>query len=155
MGYIRISWPDSQKYTSLPESVLETLEEEEVIVFGNDCDILIDEDEIEEVDRLCEVSDEEEESELPEDIKTKISALAEKYSEKYPHDEDVSEDCLLKTPIPLASRKSNVYAFYVWQNWIYLLDDDGADIDPNDVEVEFLEKFIEYISDENNVTVEN
>ena len=152
MGYVRISWPDSQKYTSLPESVLESFEETEVIVFGNDGAILIDEDEIEEIDRLCEVSDETEESDLPEDIKTKISALAEKYSSE---EEDVSEDCLLKTPIPLASRKSNVYAFYVWQNWIYLLDDDGADIDPNDVEVEFLERFIEYISDENNVTVEN
>lgn len=154
MGYVRISWPDSQKYTSLPESVLEPLEEEGVIVFGNDADILIDEDDIEAVDNLCETiaAEETEESDLPEDIKTKISALAEKYSSE---EEDVSEDCLLKTPIPLASRKSNVYAFYVWQNWIYLLDDDGADIDPNDVEVEFLERFIEYISDENNVTVEN
>lgn len=150
MGYIKISWPDSQKYSSLPENVLETFEEEGIIIFGNSGSILIDEDEIEEVDRLCEVSDEEEESELPEDIKEDISSLAEKYSDenKYPG------DIILKKEIPLESRDSNVYGFYVYQGWIYLLDDVGADIDPNDVEVEFLEEFVHYISDENNVTSE-
>jgi hypothetical protein len=37
---------------------------------------------------------------------------------------------------------------------VYLLDDEGMDIDPKNVETEFLEKFINYVSDEGNLNVQ-
>ena len=76
-----------------------------------------------------------------------IKSLAKKYS-------SAKGDLELKSPIHLESRNSDVYAFYVYQGWIYLLDEDGADIDPYDVEEEFLKTFTDYIADERNV-VEN
>lgn len=158
MSYIKISWPDSQKYTSLPEGILENLEADDVIIFGEEAgDILIDEDEIESLDELVEMYDgaEDEDSfelpELPENIKEDIRSLADKYSKKNGYDGDIN----LKKEIYLPSRESNVIAFYVYQNWIYLLDDEGADIDPNDVEIEFLEKFTDYIADERNTYTED
>jgi len=80
-------------------------------------------------------------------MKEDILSLAEKYSSKNGYKGDLN----LKKPIPLASRGSNVCSFYVYENWIYLLDDDGYDMDPNDVEMEFLQKFTDYIADDRNV----
>jgi hypothetical protein len=69
------------------------------------------------------------------EICDKIKALAKKYKNR-------KDDIELDEDIPLKSRGSNVYAFYVYENWVYLLDDCGNDIDPRYVEVEFLEKFL-------------
>ena len=151
MSYIRVSWPDSQKYTELPEELLEQFEEEGLIVFGDDGSYLVDEDFIDELDRIIEEGiPEPGESELPEEMKEDIISLAKKYSSENGY----KGDLILKETMPLASRESNVYGFYVFQGWIYLLDDDGADIDPNDVEMEFLEKFTDYIADDRNVKPE-
>lgn len=84
------------------------------------------------------------------EMKADIKSLAEKYSSKNGYKGDI----ILKKPIFLESRGSLVYGFYVYNKWIYLLDDDGADIDPNDVEVEFLDKFTDYITDDRNVHLE-
>ena len=54
MAYIRVGWPDNQKYTKLTEEELEQYEEDEIIVFGTDGDYLIDEDYIDEIDEICE-----------------------------------------------------------------------------------------------------
>lgn len=76
-----------------------------------------------------------------------IKSLANKYSSTNGYKGDLN----LKKPIHLESRDSDVYAFYVYQGWIYLIDEDGADIDPYDVEEEFLKTFTDYIADERNV----
>lgn len=76
----------------------------------------------------------------------KIEGVAQKYS-------SVETDIELKENISLESRESEVYGFYVYEGWIYLLDDSGQDIDPNEVEIDFLEKFIEYVSNEENVNI--
>lgn len=155
MSYVKISWPDSQKYFSLPEDVLETLENEGTIVFADSGAILIDEDEIETVDGILETVEDEpdsfEESELPEDLKKEITAAAKKYSDKNKYDGDIC----LKKYVYLESRDSNVVAFYVWKEWIYLLTDDEMDVDLGDTEEEFVKTFLEYISDENNVYPED
>lgn len=54
MAYIRVGWPDNQKYTKLTDEELEQYEENEIIVFGTDGDYLIDEDYIDEIDDICE-----------------------------------------------------------------------------------------------------
>lgn len=54
MAYIRVGWPDNQKYTILTDEELEQYEEDEIIVFGTDGDYLIDEDYIDEIDEICE-----------------------------------------------------------------------------------------------------
>ena len=60
-------------------------------------------------------------------------------------------DIELKTPMEIPSRGEEVYAFYVDKNWIYLLLYDGRDVDPFDVEPEFLEKFIKAVTVEGNI----
>ena len=60
-------------------------------------------------------------------------------------------DIELKTPMEIPSRGEEVYAFYVYKNWIYLLLYDGRDVDPFDVEPEFLEKFMKSITVEGNI----
>lgn len=54
MAYIRVGWPDNQKYTKLTDEELEQYEADEIIVFGTDGDYLIDEDYIDEIDEICE-----------------------------------------------------------------------------------------------------
>ena len=84
---------------------------------------------------------------ISKELKAKIKALAKKYK-------DVDGDISLKNGIRLKSRRSNVCEFYIYKNWVYLLDDDGNDIDSNDVEEDFLESFLDYVSDENNLSFE-
>ena len=59
-------------------------------------------------------------------------------------------DIELKKELELPSRDDNVYGFYVYKNWVYLLTCDGRDVDPLYVEPEFLEQFIEAVNSEIN-----
>ena len=95
---------------------------------------------------LQELLDSEKESEIEKGLTLEddIKSLAKKYAH---HKGDIN----LKTPIHLESRNSEVHQFYVYDNWVYLLDDMGNDIDPYDVDEEFLKTFTDYISDERNV----
>lgn len=100
---------------------------------------------------LCDLleSKDASEKERGHEFKVKLEEIAQKYCLVGNNGTDIE----LNESIPLKSRDSEVYGFYVYQNWVYLLDDCGHDIDPNNVETEFLEKFIPYVEDENNITV--
>lgn len=106
---------------------------------------------MEEFTFLCDLLESKDDSERQrgEEIKKKIEELAEKYKDVGANGTDAE----LKETIPLETRDSEVYGFYVYNGWVYLLDDCGHDIDPKNVETEFLEKFIPYVEDENNITV--
>ena len=81
------------------------------------------------------------------ELKNRIKELAEKYK-------NVKGEIEFNENIPIESRGSEVYGFYVYQEWVYLLDDSGNDIDPMNVETEFLEKFTNYASDEGNINIQ-
>ena len=83
------------------------------------------------------------------EIQNRIQEIAKKYKKTN------GEEIELNEPMELKSRKSNVYAFYVFKKNIYLLDDMGNDIDPMNVETDFLEKFLTYVSNKENLSVEN
>jgi hypothetical protein len=83
------------------------------------------------------------------EIQNRIQEIAKKYKKTN------GEEIELNEPMELKSRKSNVYAFYVFKKNIYLLDDMGHDIDPMNVEVDFLEKFLTYVSNKVNLSIEN
>lgn len=83
------------------------------------------------------------------EIQNRIQEIAKKYKKTN------GEEIELNEPMELKSRKSNVYAFYVFKKNIYLLDDMGNDIDPMNVEVDFLEKFLTYVSNKENLSIEN
>lgn len=83
------------------------------------------------------------------EIQNRIQEIAKKYKKTN------GEEIELNEPMELKSRKSNVYAFYVFKKNIYLLDDMGHDIDPMNVEVDFLEKFLTYVSNKENLSIEN
>jgi hypothetical protein len=101
---------------------------------------------------LCDLLESKVDSEkqMGNEFNEKIRALAEKYKDLGGNGTDIE----LNESIPLESRGSKVYGFYVYQGWVYLLDDEGMDIDPKNVETEFLEKFINYVSDEGNLNVQ-
>jgi hypothetical protein len=80
-------------------------------------------------------------------LQSKIEDIAEKYRLAGNNGTDIT----LKENIFLETRDSEVYGFYVYNGWVYLLDDNGSDIDPKNVEISFLEKFIPYVMDENNL----
>jgi hypothetical protein len=82
------------------------------------------------------------------EIQNKIQEIAKKYKKTN------GDEIELNEPMELKSRKSNVYAFYVFKKNIYLLDDCGHDIDPMNVETDFLEKFLTYVSNEENLSIE-
>jgi hypothetical protein len=82
-------------------------------------------------------------------FKVRLEDIAKKYCLVGNNGTDIE----LNESIPLESRESEIYGFYVYEGWVYLLDDCGHDIDPNNVETEFLEKFIPYVMDENNLTL--
>jgi len=149
MAYIKFNKEESEKFLNIPKVTLETFTEDETVKINEDGTVEIDEDMVDILEDIAEETSHNiyEESELPEKVKDGLLGLMKTYSED---DGDIN----LKTPIALASRGSNVISFYIYNNWLYLLDDDGADIDPNDVEVEFLEKFIDYVSDTNNTEKE-
>lgn len=146
-GYIKYTPEEAkEKFGAIAEEVLNNFKEMEFIIVEEDGSYQVEKDMVEMIEDLANDygKDASEESELPENIVNDIVSLVQKYSGK-------SGDINLKKPMYLESRDSNVYAFYLFQNWIYLLDDEGSDIDPNDVELEFLESFLEYISDESNL----
>ena len=81
------------------------------------------------------------------ELQSKIEGIAEKYRLAGNNGTDI----MLKENMFLETRDSEVYGFYVYNGWVYLLDDNGSDIDPKNVETDFLEKFIPYVMDENNL----
>lgn len=145
MAYIKFNKEESERFLNIPKETLELFIKAEYIKINEDNTVDVDESIADIIGVMAAEGSRNmhEESELPDEIKDSLLALTKTYSE----DDGVIN---LKTPIYLDSRESNVIAFYVYNNWIYLLDDEGSDIDPNSVEVEFLEKFIDYISDTNN-----
>ena len=54
MGYIKVNWPDTQKYSALPHEQFEQYEEEGITVFFDEGDYLIDEDYLDEIDDICD-----------------------------------------------------------------------------------------------------
>ena len=54
MGYIKVSWPDNQRYSALTDEEFEQYEEDGAIVFCDEGDYLIDEDYIDEIDDICD-----------------------------------------------------------------------------------------------------
>ena len=168
MGYIKVSWPDNQKYSALTDEEFEQYEEDGIIVFCDEGDYLIDEDYIDEIDDICDArnsgyddcedtsdlvtlnsllsSDNKEELERGIKIKESIKDFAMSIEH-----ESKKGDIELKNLLELPSRDDNVYGFYVSENWVYLLTCDGRDVDPFDVEPEFLEKFIKAVTVEGNI----
>ena len=146
MAYIKFNKKESERFLNIPKETLELFIKAEYIKINEDSTVEVDESIADIIGVMAAERSRNmhEESELPDEIKDSLLALTKTYSED---DGDIN----LKTPIYLGSHESNVIAFYVYNNWIYLLDDEGSDIDPDSVEVEFLEKFIEYISDTNNI----
>ena len=160
MGYIRVNWPDSQKYSALTDEQFEQYEEDGIIVFCDEGDYLIDEEYIDEIDDICDArnagyedyedapdlvtlntllsSDNQEDVERGSKIKASLEKIAAAAVE--------AGDIELKNLLELPSRDDNVYGFYSHENWVYLLTCDGRDVDPLDVEPEFLEKFIEVVA---------
>ena len=164
MGYVKVSWPDSQKFAALTDDEFEQYEEDGIIIFGSDDSYLIDEDYIDEIDDICNSrisgcgEDEPDfitlnsllNSDSQEDIDrgTKIKDSLEKIAAN--DAASSAGDIELKKELELPSRDDNVYGFYVYKNWVYLLTCDGRDVDPLYVEPEFLEQFIEAVNSEIN-----
>ena len=168
MGYIRINWPDSQKFAALTDDEFEQYAEDDIIVFCDEGNYLIDEDYIDEINDICDArnsgydgcedesplvtlnsllsSDNKEELERGIKIKESIKDFAMSIEHK-----SKKGDIELKTPMEIPSRGEEVYAFYVYENWVYLLTCDGRDVDPFDVEPEFLEKFMKSVTVEGNI----
>ena len=165
MGYIKVSWPDNQKYSALTDEEFEQYEEDGIIVFCDEGDYLIDEDYIDEIDDVCDArnlgyddcedasdlvtlnrllsSDNKEELERGSKIKASLEKIAAAAVE--------ADGIKLKNLLELPSRDGSVYGFFGYENWVYLLTCDGRDVDPLDVEPEFLEKFIESVAVEGNI----
>ena len=163
MGYIKVNWPDSQKYSALTDEEFEQYEEDGIIIFGSDDSYLIDEDYIDEIDTICNSrisgcgedepdfitlnsllnSDSQEDIDRGNKIKESLEKIATSLASS---DGDIE----LKKELELPSRDDNVYGFYVYKNWVYLLTCDGRDVDPLYVEPDFLEQFIEAVNSEIN-----
>ena len=168
MGYIRVNWPDSQKYSALTDEEFEQYEEDGIIKFCDEGDYFIDEDYIDEIDNICDARnsgyddcEDEDTSDLvtldsllhsdnQEDLErgSKIKAALEKIATN--DAASSAGDIELKKPLELPSRDDDIYGFYVYKNWVYLLTCDGRDVDPLYVEPEFLEQFIEAVDSEIN-----
>ena len=163
MGYVKVGWPDSQKFAVLTDDEFEQYEEDGIIIFGSDDSYLIDEDYIDEIDAICNsrisgCADEEPDfetlnsllnSDKQEDVGrgNKIKESLEKIATTLASSDG---DIELKKELELPSRDDNVYGFYVYKNWVYLLTCDGRDVDPLYVEPDFLEQFIEAVNSEIN-----
>lgn len=168
MGYIKVSWPDNQKYSALTDEEFEQYEEDGIIVFCDEGDYLIDEEYIDEIDDICDARNAgyEDYEDAP-DLVTLYSLLSSDNKEELERGIKIKEsikdfamsiehkskkgDIELKTPMEIPSRGEEVYAFYVYKNWVYLLTCDGRDVDPFDVEPEFLEKFMKSVTVEGNI----
>ena len=168
MGYIKVSWPDNQKYSALTDEEFEQYKEDGIIEFCDEGDYLIDEDYIDEIDDICDARNAGyEDCEDASDLVTLSSLLSSDNKEELERGIKIKEsikdfamsiehkskkgDIKLKTPMEIPSRGEKVYAFYVYKNWVYLVTCDGRDVDPFDVEPEFLEKFMKTVTVEGNI----
>ena len=163
MGYVKVGWPDSQKFAVLTDDEFELYEEDNILVLDSDGNYLVDEDYIDEIDTICNSrisgcgedepdfitlnsllnSDSQEDVDRGNKIKESLEKIATSLASS-------AGDIELKKELELPSRDDNVYGFYVYKNWVYLLTCDGRDVDPLYVEPEFLEQFIEAVNSEKN-----
>lgn len=163
MGYVKVGWPDSQKFAVLTDDEFELYEEDNILVLDSDGNYLVNEDYIDEIDTICNSrisgcgedepdfitlnsllnSDSQEDVDRGNKIKESLEKIATSLASS---DGDIE----LKKELELPSRDDNVYGFYVYKNWVYLLTCDGRDVDPLYVEPEFLEQFIEAVNSEIN-----
>ena len=82
-----------------------------------------------------------------------LEELAKKYKSKSEPESGFSADIQLKKEF---KADVTVVSFYTYDNHIYCITDDGLDIDPLEhFTDEQMKEFIDYISDENNVSVED
>ena len=163
MGYVKVGWPYSQKFAVLTDDEFELYEEDNILVLDSDGNYLVNEDYADEIDAICNsrisgcAEDEPDfetlrsllNSDKQEDIDrgNKIKASLEKIATSLASS---AGDIELKKELELPSRDDNVYGFYVYKNWVYLLTCDGRDVDPLYVEPDFLEQFIEAVNTEIN-----
>ena len=163
MGYVKVGWPYSQKFAVLTDDEFELYEEDNILVLDSDGNYLVNEDYADEIDAICNsrisgcAEDEPDfetlrsllNSDKQEDIDrgTKIKESLEKIATTLASS---AGDIELKKELELPSRDDNVYGFYVYKNWVYLLTCDGRDVDPLYVEPDFLEQFIEAVNTEIN-----
>ena len=163
MGYVKVGWPYSQKFAVLTDDEFELYEEDNILVLDSDGNYLVNEDYADEIDAICNsrisgCADDEPDfetlssllnSDKQEDIDrgNKIKASLEKIATSLASS---AGDIELKKELELPSRDDNVYGFYVYKNWVYLLTCDGRDVDPLYVEPDFLEQFIEAVNNEIN-----
>lgn len=163
MGYVKVGWPYSQKFAVLTDDEFELYEEDNILVLDSDGNYLVNEDYADEIDAICNsrisgcAEDEPDfetlrsllNSDKQEDIDrgNKIKASLEKIATTLASS---AGDIELKKELELPSRDDNVYGFYVYKNWVYLLTCDGRDVDPLYVEPDFLEQFIEAVNTEIN-----
>lgn len=164
MGYVKVGWPDSQKFAVLTDDEFKLYEEDNILVLDSDGNYLVNEDYIDEIDTICNSrisgcgEDEPDfitlnsllNSDTQEDVDrgNKIKASLEKIATN--DAASSAGDIELKKELELPSRDDNVYGFYVYKNWVYLLTCDGRDVDPLYVEPDFLEQFIEAVNSEIN-----
>lgn len=164
MGYVKVGWPDSQKFAVLTDDEFKLYEEDNILVLDSDGNYLVNEDYIDEIDAICNSrisgcgEDEPDfitlnsllNSDTQEDVDrgNKIKASLEKIATN--DAASSAGDIELKKELELPSRDDNVYGFYVYKNWVYLLTCDGRDVDPLYVEPDFLEQFIEAVNSEIN-----
>lgn len=164
MGYVKVGWPDSQKFAVLTDDEFKLYEEDNILVLDSDGNYLVNEDYIDEIDAICNSrisgcgEDEPDfitlnsllNSDTQEDVGrgNKIKASLEKIATN--DAASSAGDIELKKELELPSRDDNVYGFYVYKNWVYLLTCDGRDVDPLYVEPDFLEQFIEAVNSEIN-----
>ena len=164
MGYVKVGWPDSQKFAVLTDDEFELYEEDNILVLDSDGNYLVNEDYFDEIDAICNSrisgcgEDEPDfitlnsllNSDTQEDVDrgTKIKESLEKIAAN--DAASSAGDIELKKELELPSRDDNVYGFYVYKNWVYLLTCDGRDVDPLYVEPDFLEQFIEAVNSEIN-----
>ena len=163
MGYVKVGWTYSQKFAVLTDDEFELYEEDNILVLDSDGNYLVNEDYADEIDAICNsrisgcAEDEPDfetlrsllNSDKQEDIDrgTKIKESLEKIATTLASS---AGDIELKKELELPSRDDNVYGFYVYKNWVYLLTCDGRDVDPLYVEPDFLEQFIEAVNNEIN-----
>lgn len=93
-----------------------------------------------------------------EELTNKLHELAVKYDPMSHKEKGFSNDIFLKEPIVLFEdsdeEKDSIVAFYTHNGDIFCITESMYDIDPVDLDDELLEKFVNYISDESNLSTE-
>lgn len=93
-----------------------------------------------------------------EELINKVHELAVKYDPMSHKEKGFSNDIYLNESIALPEdsdgEKDSVIAFYTHNRDIFCITDNMYDIDPLDFDDELLEKFVNYISDETNLSTE-